>query len=202
MKVARLTRLVSLVVRARRRYAAEGVSVDMGSGNKTERRGVGKRQDGTFTPGGGLRATLRLTPLELDALAVRARRRGLYRAGADDAAVGPALRHALAAADRVLAWATAAPPAELPHPLRAHLGILLDEPELVADAVVLSMLDSTAGAKLLDLLRSSGGPVVEQGRAILESEGFAMPPGGSAPLTLTEAGGERLARLRALSSGR
>lgn len=169
----------------------------MGGSNKTPRRGVGKRDDGTYTPGGGFRATVRLNQEELATLAARARRQELDGAGG---AIGPALRHALASCDRVLAWAMAAPPAELGHALRARLGVLLDEPELVADAVLLALLD--AAIELGDVATVIGQPPEVYGRALAELRGEGLVPLGSgpAPLEPTAAGLARLARLRALKA--
>lgn len=170
--------------------------MDMGGSNKTPRRGVGKRDDGTYTPGGGFRATVRLNQQELAALAARARRHKLDGAGGIN---GPGLRHALAACDRVLAWATAAAPAELGHALRAQLGVLLDEPELVADALALAMLDATGGAELLELARTPApSSVVERAAALLADEGLAGADGAPRAAQISADGEARLTRLRAL----
>lgn len=172
----------------------------MGGSNKSPRRGVGRRDDGTYTPGGGFRATVRLNQDELAALAARARRHELDGAGG---AIGPALRHALRSCDRVLTWATAAPPAELGHALRAQLGVLLDEPELVADAVLLALLDAASGAiELGDVATVIGQPPDVYGRALAELRGEGLVPLGSqpAPLEPTADGLARLARLRALKA--
>ena len=167
------------------------------SGNRTDRRHVGKRPDGTFIAGGAFRATVRLSDAELQSLHDRNTRHGFM---ADGAGHGPALRHALHGADNVLAWIRSDP--DLHDSLRFQIALLLDEPELAADIVV-GLLDQVIGLPVLGATEEDLGAIV----ALLVKEGSVQVEGEHCvPSTLklvaeaTQPGGPAWARLARIRS--
>jgi len=137
--------------------------------NRTQwNRGVGRRKDGTFVPAADMVFVgIKMSPHEVALVDSRNRRR-------HDGGRGPALRSALQSVEDLQGWVRSVPAEGLDVFTRAQLGLILDESDVVADAVLVA-LEHAAGVASRQRLTDELGlefEDLEGPLAILAAEGL------------------------------
>lgn len=162
------------------------------SGNRSANRGIGRRKDGTHVdPKDRVFVGVKMTPAEAALTDLRDERR-------DDGGRGPTLRTALVQVEDLRAWAHE--DRTLTATQRATVGLLLDEPTLIADAVLEVLADNPDGvtgeeladALLLEVEEIQSAVQILAAERLLVQQGellMAVDPPASGP------GADRMGRL-------
>lgn len=133
--------------------------------NRSDNRGTGKRADGTFVPKEQLhQAGVKMSPSDVALVEARNVRR-------QDGGLGPAFRSALTQVEALLGWMRDT--RTLQPGVRAQIGVLLDEPDVVADATltVLRAEGQLRAAHQDELAKALDVPQTEVERAVTILQG-------------------------------